>query len=151
MTLSLKPLFQLSIEAGAYQKVGKTHAGYKMTVPIIGGGVSGDRINGKTLEGGSDWILIRPDAVWDLNVRLVVKTDDDCLIGMTYRGLCHGPADVMDQINRGAPVDPALYYFRTAVFFETSAEKYRWLNGTIAVGSGTARPGGPLYDVFEVL
>jgi Protein of unknown function (DUF3237) len=34
-------------------------------------------------------------------VRRVLKTSDDALIGMTYRGLRHGPADVMAQIEKG--------------------------------------------------
>ena len=72
-------------------------------------------------------------------------------IGMTYRGMRHGPAAVMDRLNRGEIVDPAEYYFRTAVAFETAAAKYDWLNRIIAVGTGRRPPEGPVYDVFEVL
>ena len=151
MTLDARPLFQLSIEAGTYQKVGKTYSGYRMTVPILGGTFEGERLRGVILEGGSDWIMVRTDAVWDLNVRIILKTDDDQLIAATYRGLCQGSPEILEQINQGEPVDPSLYYFRTAVFFETSSKPYAWLNGVIAVGKGRARPGGPLYEVFEVL
>ena len=42
-------------------------------------------------------------------------------IGLTYRGIRHGPPDVIDRLNRGEPVDPATYYFRTALAFETAA------------------------------
>jgi hypothetical protein len=81
----------------------------------------------------------------------VLKTDGGALIGMTYRGLRHGPADIIARVNRGEPVEPGSYYFRTAVFFETSAAEFDWLNRTIAIGTGHRTPEGPVYDVFEVL
>ena len=81
----------------------------------------------------------------------MLQTDDGATIGMTYRGMRHGPADVMDKVNKGEFVDPSLYYFRTAVSFETAAAKYDWLNRIIAIGTGSRPPEGPVYDVFEVL
>ena len=70
---------------------------------------------------------------------------------MTYRGLRHGPQDVLARLDRGEPVDPAEYYFRTACLFETAAERYAWANGVVAVGVGHRFPDGPVYSVFEVL
>jgi len=81
----------------------------------------------------------------------VLRTDEGALIGLTYRGLRHGPADIIAKINRGEPVDPGSYYFRSAVFFETSAQAFDWLNRIIAIGTGHRTPEGPVYDVFEVL
>jgi hypothetical protein len=56
-------------------------------------------------------------------VRLVLKTKDDALIGMRYRGVRHGPPDVVARIEKGEVVHPASYYFRISPLFETSAEK----------------------------
>ena len=86
-----------------------------------------------------------------LDVRLVLETDDGAAIGMTYRGLRHGPPAVMDRVSRGEPVDASDYYFRISVVFETAAAKYDWLNRIIAVGTGRRPPEGPVYDVYEVL
>ena len=86
-----------------------------------------------------------------LDVRLVMETDDGHLIGMTYRGLRHGPKEVIDAIARGEEVNPASYYFRIAPFFETASDKYGWLNGIVSVGLGHRLPTGPIYQVFEVL
>ncbi|HET6198305.1 MAG TPA: DUF3237 family protein, partial [Acetobacteraceae bacterium] len=61
------------------------------------------------------------------------------------------PAAVMDRLNRGENVDPAEYYFRTAIMFETAAAKYDWLNRIFAIGTGRRPPEGPAYEVFEVL
>ena len=49
----------------------------------------------------------------------------------------------MAKVNGGEWVDPSQYYFRTAVAFETAAPQYAWLNGIIAVGTGSRPPEGP--------
>jgi hypothetical protein len=144
-------LFTLKLYAGAPQMVGKTPLGERRVVEVIDGSFTGERMRGTLVKGGAaDWIMLRPDATM-LDVRLVLKTDDDALLGMTYRGFRHGPADIIAKVNRGEPVEPGSYYFRTAVFFETAAAKYDWLNRTIAIGTGHRTPEGPGYDVFEVL
>ena len=86
-----------------------------------------------------------------LDVRLTLETADGGIIGMRYSGYRHGPAAVLERLNRGEQVDPASYYFRIAPFFETSAPKYDWLNRIVGVGTGVRLPQGPVYDVFEVL
>ena len=58
---------------------------------------------------GGDWLLMRPDQVLTLDVRLTLLTDDGDYIYMSYRGLRHGPNEVMDKLNKGEAVDPALY------------------------------------------
>ena len=42
---------------------------------------------------------------------------------------------VMEKVNKGEFVDPSLYYFRTAVLFETASEKYGWLNGILIMAT----------------
>jgi hypothetical protein len=144
-------LFTLKLKAAAPQMVGALPLGERRVVEVTDGTFEGERMRGSLVKGGAaDWILVRPDATL-LDVRLVLKTDTGALIGMTYRGIRHGPADVIAKVNRGEPVDPSLYYFRTAVFFETSAKDFDWLNRTIALGTGQRNADGPVYDVFEVL
>ena len=144
-------LFHIALQPSAQQIVGSTPCGHRRIAPIPEGEFEGERLRGVVLNGGSDWILVRPDQVWELNVRLVLKTHDGDLIGMSYRGLRHGPADIIEQVNRGEPVDPSAYYFRAAIFFETGSERYAWMNKLIAIGSGYREPAGPRYQVFEVL
>ena len=85
-----------------------------------------------------------------LDVRLVLKTGDGALVGMTYRGMRHGPAHVMKRLEQGEAVDPSSYYFRIIPMFEAEVAKYDWLNRIVAVGIGHRRPEGPVYSVFEV-
>jgi hypothetical protein len=70
---------------------------------------------------------------------------------MTYRGVRHGPPEVLDKIARGEVVDPTSYYFRISGLFETAAPKYDWINRIVAVGIGHREASGPIYSVFEVL
>lgn len=144
-------LFTLSLAVGGMQAIGATPAGTRRIGLVAGGSFTGERLRGTVLSGGADWIMVRGDGATTLDVRLVLETDDKATIGMTYRGLRHGPAATMERVNRGEPVDPSEYYFRTAIAFETAAPRYDWLNRIIAVGTGRRPPEGPVYDVFEVL
>jgi hypothetical protein len=144
-------LFTITLKAAAPQAIGRSPVGDRRVVEVTEGEFEGERLRGSVLPGGSDWIIARPDGAMALDVRLVLRTDDGALIGMTYRGLRHGPADVIARLNRGEDVNPSSYYFRTAIQFETSADRYDWINRIIAIGTGHRRPDGPVYDVFEVL
>jgi hypothetical protein len=86
-----------------------------------------------------------------LDVRITLKTEDDQLIYMSYKGMRHGPAEVIERLNRGEAVDPSTYYFRSTPLFETASPKYQWLNKLMAVASGRREASGPTYEVFELL
>ena len=143
-------LFTVTFKVGAIQNLGRTSFGERRVAVVTGGQFEGPRLRGTVEEGGSDWILVRPDAL-QLDVRVTLRTDDGALIGMSYRGYRHGPAEVLDRLNRGETVDPSSYYFRTAPFFETGSDKYGWLNRIVAVSTGHRLPQGPVYEVYEVL
>lgn len=144
-------LFTITLSVGKVQNLGRTPFGERRIAPVLGGRFEGPKLKGTVEEGGSDWLLVRPDGATQLDVRLTLKTDDGQLIGMTYRGYRHGPAAVIERLNRGEAVDASQYYFRTAPFFETASEKYGWLNRIVAVATGHRPPEGPVYEVFEVL
>lgn len=145
------PLMTLKLTVNGMQAIGATPNGNRRVGLVAGGTFEGPKLKGTVLPGGADWIIARPDASTTLDVRIVLETDDGALIGMTYRGMRHGPEDVMAKVNSGEFVDPSLYYFRTAVSFETAAPRYDWLNRIIAIGTGSRPPEGPVYDIFEVL
>ena len=144
-------LMTMKLAVSGLQAVGATPGGNRRVGLVAGGTFEGPRLKGTILPGGADWLMGRPDGSTTLDVRIVLQTDDGATIGMTYRGLRHGPDAVMAKVNAGEMVDPSAYYFRTAIFFETASEKYDWLNRAIAIGSGYRPPEGPVYDIFEVL
>ena len=145
-----RPLFVMRLDAQIVTIGGPPGADRRVGV-VHGGAFEGERLSGDVLDGGADWQILRADGATTLDVRLILKTNDGALIGMTYRGLRHGPPDVLARLARGEAVDPTSYYFRTSPIFETAAEKYDWLNRIIAVGIGHRRADGPVYSVFEVL
>ncbi len=150
-SVSTRPLFVMRLDVRPLQIVGATPGAYRRIGVVPGGSFVGERLSGEVLEGGSDWQSVRADGATTLDVRLVLKTNDGALIGMTYRGVRHGPPEVMARIDAGETVDPASYYFRISPMFEAAAANYAWLNRVVAVGIGHRTPDGPIYSVFEVL
>ena len=139
--LDVRPLQVVGATPGAHRRVG-----------VVPSGVfEGERLSGRVLEGGADWQNVRSDGSIALDVRLVLKTFDDALIGTTYRGIRHGAPDVIARVEKGEGVDPGDYYFRIAPLFETAATQYAWLNNVVAIGIGHRRADGPVYSIFEVL
>jgi hypothetical protein len=145
------PLFVMRLNVRAIQIVGATPGAYRRVGVVPSGVFEGDRLSGVLLDGGSDWQTVRGDGSTTLDVRLVLKTKDDALIAMTYRGVRHGPPDSIARLEKGEIIDPASYYFRIAPLFETEAAQYSWLNNVIGVGIGHRFADGPVYSVFEVL
>ena len=133
-----RPLMTLRLSAAPTQNVGAGPHGTRLTFPIIGGGFEGDRLRGKVLPGGGDWVLKRPDGVLELDLRITLATDDGALIHMTFEG-------IRDDGAQGAP------YFRTLPRFETADTKYAFLNRLLAVGVGEIGADGPVHAIEEIL
>jgi hypothetical protein len=146
-----KPLFVMRLNVRQLQIVGATPGAYRRIGVVPGGIFEGERLSGEVLEGGSDWQSIRRDGSTTLDVRLVLKTTDDALIGMTYRGIRQGAPDAIARLEKGEVIDPTSYYFRIAPAFETEAPHYAWLNNVVGIGIGHRFAEGPVYSVFEVL
>jgi hypothetical protein len=89
--------------------------------------------------------------VLEVDVRLILATDDNHQIYMAWKGLRHGPKEVMDRLYRGEIVEPRAYYFRTTPYFETSSEKYGWMNRICAIATGSLGASARTLDVFQVL
>jgi hypothetical protein len=120
-----------------------------------GGWVKGPRINGKIIAPAGDWLRIMPSGVGRLDVRQLIETDDGALIYMTYNGVFVMSKEVTDALARGEVVtDKTIPYFVMAPTFQTSSEKYSWLNKVQAVGKMIELKRGEgayiKYDVFTL-
>lgn len=150
--MDTRPLMTLQVRVAGVQDVGATPHGTRRIAPIGGGVFEGPRLRGTVLPGGSaDWLLLRPDGVLELDLRLTLETDDGALISMKSFGVRHGPPEIIAALGRGEEVDPSSYYFRTTPRFETAHPRYAFLNRLIAVATGDRRPEGPVYTIHEVL
>jgi hypothetical protein len=118
-------IFGLSLEVHKPDRIGPTHAGSRRVIRVSSGSFEGPKLKGRVLPGGSDWIVVRHEShVLNQDVRLVLQTDDDHNILMSYRGMRHGPEDVIRQVDSGEDPDPSEYYFRTAPIFEAPDGEY---------------------------
>lgn len=138
------------VVAGSYF-VGEGPHGRRRLDRLDSGWFKGPKISGEVLQGGMDLLFGGRDGALRPDVRVMLKLDDDSILLVQYRGVRHGPPDVMKRIADGETVAPKDYYLRTSLVFETASPKYDWLNRVVAVGVGRREPDAVIYDVHEVL
>jgi hypothetical protein len=148
--LGTQPIFTIHAELEAIMNLGHTPYGERRVIGITGGTVGGPKLSGRILPGGADWQIIRGDGVADIQARYAIETDAGARILVTSDGLRHGPSAVMERLARGDSVDPALYYFRTVMRFETADPTVDWLNRILALARGQREANSVRLDVYEV-
>ncbi len=82
-----RPLMTVRLTTAPVQHIGAGPHGARLTFPITGGSFDGDKLRGKVLPGGGDWVVKRADAVLELDLRITLETDDGALIHMTFEGI----------------------------------------------------------------
>jgi hypothetical protein len=135
VSIDSRPLMVLHLETSATQEIGSTPEGTLSIFPVTGGAFDGERLRGKVLSGGGDWVTAVGDGTFALDLRVTLETDDGGLIHMTFSG-------VRDDAN---------HYFRTVPRFETAAPRYAFLNRLLAIGIGEIHPEGPVHRIEEIL
>ena len=131
--------------------VGATPHGIRQVIYIKGGKFEGPKIKGVVLPGGGDWFVRRADQLVEVDVRCVLRTDDNQLIYCCLRGINEMTAEVAIKAISGQSIDSSKYYFRVAAVIETGSKKYAWLNRIVAVGVGKLIPAGVEYNIYMVL
>lgn len=136
VTPEFVPLCSVELELAPPTIIKDGPAGLRMIAPIRALRLTGDRLNG-SLEGSSaaDWLTIA-GGVATVDVRATIRTHDDAIVFVQYRGR----SDATEGMG-SAPV-------HVAVTFETAAPKYTWLNPMLAVGRGELSE--LRYEWFEV-
>jgi hypothetical protein len=149
--ISLLPVFSIAADVAPAVEVGPTPLGERRLIPILGGRVTGPRLSGVVLPGGTDYQSIRDEGLADIHARYVIETDSGARVYVENTGIRRGPPEFIAKLKRGEPVDPALIYFRTVPRFETGASEFQWLMRSIFVCAGTRRPNEVLLDIYEVV
>lgn len=144
-------VFTITARIAEVTSAGDIGSGVRRIIPIIGGEVRGEKVNGKVLPFGADFQIIRPNELIDLEARYAFETDDGAVVYVENRGIRFGPVDLLQKLKRGEPVDPKLIYFRTAPKFETGAENYRWLMHHLFIASAARHADRVVIDVHQVL
>lgn len=133
----LEFLFTMRAKLAAGQPIPGGPAGTRVIVPVTGGTFAGPKLSGTIMDNsGGDWVQVRADGSFRLDVRITLRTDDGANIYMAYAGI-------------GISVD-GQNQLRTAPLFESGDERYAWLNRVQAVAAGSSGDGEVSYDVFAV-
>lgn len=147
---TLRLFSRATIQVAPPQILGKTPRGERRIVPILGGRFEGE-LTAEVVAGGADSQFTTHDGVSHLEARYTIRTPEDSLILIYNRGVRHAPPEILALLAAGEIVDPSKYYFRSMPAFETSDERYAWLNKILCICSGARTPDSVLLDFYEVL
>ena len=149
--LETKYVFTVTAEIGGVTSAGDIGHGVRRIIPITGGEVRGEGVNGKVRAFGADFQIIRPNELIELEAKYAFETEDGAVVYVENKGIRFGPIDLLQKLKRGEPVDPKLIYFRTVPKFETGAEEDRWLMEDLFIGSAARHADRVVIDVHMVL
>jgi hypothetical protein len=124
MAIELVPLCNVRAQLKPPIEVGPAAFGSRMIFEVASIELEGDRLRA-AMEGAAsaDWLLVGPAGEASLDVRATVRTHDGAILYASYYGRCTFTGTF-----------PVTIY--VAPRFETSDERYRWLNYVQAVGKG---------------
>ena len=145
----LEPAFTVDARLGPLEDHGMTRAGHRRVVPIAGGRVVG-LFDAEILPGGADWQVVRPDGTVEIDTRYSARTPADEYVHFRTSGVRSGPPPVLAALLRGEDVDPASYYFRVAVYLETSAPRLDFLERSVFVASAVRGADRVAYTAYRV-
>jgi hypothetical protein len=130
-TTSLKAEYLMTTYATLKQQV--INNGLQI-VDIPSGWVEGPGIKGKVLPPSGDWLRTPASGVTRLDVRIVVQTDDDQMVYISYNGIFQCSKESLEKFVNGELLKADDCYLIVAPMFETSSGKYSWLNSVQAIG-----------------
>src|SRR3954454_12825789 len=149
--LQTKYVFTITARIGEVTSAGEIGTGVRRIIPIIGGEVKGEGINGKLCPFGADFQIIRPNELIELEAKYAFETDDGAVVYVENKGMRFGPVDLLQKLKRGEPVDPKLIYFRTVPKLEPGHKKSRWLMENLSTAPAPRHADRVIIDVHQVL
>ncbi|HTT10772.1 MAG TPA: DUF3237 domain-containing protein [Burkholderiaceae bacterium] len=150
---ALRPCVDLWVDVDRPIEVGPVGTVTRRVVPIRGGHAVGitDGWRARVLPGGADYQSIVHAGCAILHARYVLETDAGDRIYVENNAIRTGQPELVAQLMRGEPVDPAAIYFRCVPRLEAAAPALRWMNERIFVGTGARHPAQVVLRFCEVL
>lgn len=134
---TLVPMGTITVQLGDQIKLGSGPKGVRLISDVVSVEVDSDRVKASlATNDAADWLTISDNGTLGcLDVRFTLKTDDGAYIYVEYSGRA--------EMETGQ--------IATAPTFQTSHEKYLWLNRIQAVAAGVVDDSGRLtYSIYEV-
>jgi hypothetical protein len=146
----LEPLYSLDALLRV-EVVGVTPDGLRFNFYLLGGTVSGPKLNGTVLPEGGDWMRVRPDGIGLTNIHASVRTTDGALVLVEADGYFDFGADGYEPATRG--VFPEVGRLVTIPKLRTADPRYQWLNRATCFDVGIVEMKNLAlhYDAFQVV
>ncbi len=147
----LRFAFAIKAKVGPVQDLGQTARGHRRIIDIVGGEVTGPRLEGEILPGGADWQIVRPDGTIEVVARYTIRSTSGAKIYVQNEGLRVASPEILARMSTGELVPFDSYHFRTAPRFETADLGLKWLERATFVGVATRAPDRIAIGFHEVL
>lgn len=151
MTPALQYAFDLVVELTAPHEMGKSPAGTRRIIPIVGGTAEGPLLRGRVLNVGADWQTVLAGGIADLDARYAIETHDGAVIEVVSQGIRHASPEIAARIAAGELVPTSEYYMRTAIRLETGHPDYDWVNRSLFLAAGGKVGATVRLSVFRVV
>ena len=119
------PVFQITVTCSIPTPMGQRDGGTAVMIPITGGTVVGEKLQGEVVPGGADWALIKDDGRICVKAHYAIKTADGTLIEVFNEGV--------NTIDRVSPAP--LAHMLTTPRFQAPDGEHAWLNSGNFVGT----------------
>ena len=96
--LETRYVFTITARIGEVTSAGEIGTGVRRIIPIVGGDVKGERINGKVCPFGADFQIIRPNELIELEAKYAFETDDGAVVYVENKGLRFGPVELLQKL-----------------------------------------------------
>ena len=146
--LKLEHLMRLSVQLDNPIPIGDIGRGTRSIGVASGGLFEGGRLRGTVAGPGADWVIVNDGGWGEMDVRLVLVTDDGANIYMHYSGVLEFNKAIRAALASSGETAVGDAYFVSQPRFETGSERYQWLNRTIAIGEGRVIPTGGEYEIY---
>ncbi|HTR87825.1 MAG TPA: DUF3237 domain-containing protein [Reyranella sp.] len=147
----LRFAFAIKAKVGPIQDLGPTARGHRRIIDILGGEVSGPKLEGEILPGGADWQIVRPDGTIEVTARYTIRGKSGALVYVQNDGLRVASPEVLARMSRGEAMPVGSYHFRTAPRFETAEPALKWLERATFIGVAARAPDRVAIGFHEVL
>ena len=154
--ISPEPIFRIHCEVANILDLGAAPFGHRRVVNLLGGTVTGQKLNGRIVPGGADWQVVARDGALDIHARYTIESDAGALIQVDLEG-APAPRPASFTYWRGlrraarTSIRPLYAISRTVMRFETGHPSADWLNRIIALAKGAREKNAVKLDVYEVL
>lgn len=133
--------------------IGAPHqVGNRLIFNVLGSRVEGPGIRAEGMAPAGDWINLRADGSWKLDVRFSLMLDDGMPALVEYNGIVKMTPDQFERGQTEAGIDVNQVYFYSTPYITTDSEKYAWLNHHVFIAKIVHFGGGKvIYDIFKLV